>query len=515
MDTLLRDFKGAYRLLVNSPGFTVLAVLTLALGIGANTTIFSWVNSTLLNPIPGLAHTGNIVTMSRGDDADRASPPLSYLDYRDIAERNRSFSGLMGYHDEWVALTGDAQPERIYGVLATSNYFDVLGLQPMIGRGFQPGEERNPEAAPVAVISYDLWRTRFASDPAVLSKTIEINRRPYAIIGVAPPRFQGAKSGLRADLWIPLSMSKSVWGIEQLAARDNFWLNVSGRLKPGVSLPQAEQEMNLLMRQIATDHPEEHKDSIRITLHPLWRSPIGANRTLLGSLSTLMALAGTVLLLACANVANLFLVRASGRRRELAIRQAIGASRWQLVRQLMVESLLLGLAGGLAALLLTSWTSGLFRHFIPQIDVPVSLNAEVDRAVLLTTLVVSVLTGLLFGILPALRVSRIYPAAVLKEGGSVAGGVHKSRLASAMVVMQVALSVLLLICAGLFVRSLQHARQVHPGFERDNVLLVSIDLLSAGYSRADGREFQRQLLARLEELPGVESASAADAVPLS
>ncbi len=515
METLIKDLRYGIRMLTKNPGFTLIAVLTLGLGIGANTTIFSWINSTLLNPIPGLTRTNGMVTIVRGENSDNPSPPLSYLDYVDLRERNQSFSGLMAYHDDWMALTGNGQPERIYGALTTANYFEVLGVRPFLGRGFQLHEERNHGGAAVVVISYGLWETRFSGDRSLLGKRLEINRHAYTIVGVAPPFFQGAKTGLRADVWIPVSMDTMVWRNEQLRDRDNFWLNVLGRLKPDVTRQKAQEELNILMRQIASQYPDAHKDSIRITLAPLWRSPIGANSVLYIFLPMLMAIAGVVLLLACANVANLLLVRSVGRRREIAIRLSMGASRWQLVRQLLVESLLLALLGGGAALFLTTFTSDLFTYFIPPINVPLAFNIQMDRTVLLVTFLFSILTGVIFGMLPALRSSHLSPAAVLKEeAGSIFGALHKSRLASMLVVAQISLSMLLLICAGLFIRSLQQARRVDPGFDPNQVLLVSFDLLPAGFSTDDGREFDRQLLVRLGMLPGVESATLADSVPL-
>ncbi len=515
MDTLIKDLRYGIRMLAKNPGFTLIAVLTLGLGIGANTTIFSWINSTLLNPIPGLTHTNSLISIVRGEDEKNPSPPLSYLDYVDLRERNKSFSGLMAFHDDWMALTGAGQPERIYGALTSANYFEVLGVQPFLGRGFQPEEEKKPAIAPVVVISYGLWQSRFSGDHTVLGRTLEINRHPYTIVGVTPPLFQGAKSGLRTDLWIPVSCDTFVWRIEQLRDRDNVWLNVFGRLKPGVALQPAQQEMNHLMRQIASQYPETHKDSIQIHLVQLWRSPIGANSFLYVFLPTLQAIAAVVLLLACANVANLLLVRSVGRQRELAIRLSMGASRWQLVRQLLLESLLLALLGGGAALLLTLFTSGLFLYFLPPVNVPLGFNIQIDWTVLQATMLFSVLTGIIFGTLPALRASRLSPAAVLKEEvGSISGSLRKSRLANTLVVAQITLSMLLLICAGLFIRSLQQAQRINPGFDPNRVLLVHFDLLPAGYSTAEGREFDRQMLARIENLPGVESATLADSVPL-
>ena len=519
MGTLSQDLRYGWRMLLKNPGFTAIAVLTLALGIGATSTIFSWINSTLLDPIPGVAHTGDLVTVMRGERTESPVPPFSYLDYVDLRERNHSLSGLMGYFDDAVALTGTGRPERLWGTVASTNYFDVLGVRPILGRGFLPEEEKAPGTAPVVVISYGLWQSRFGGSLSAIGKRIEINRHPYEIVGVAPRGFGGAKTGLPSDVWIPLTMDKAVFGGDRMFDRKTFWLNVLGRLRPGVDRRQAERDLNLAMRQIVEQYPAEHinKGSNEITLDPLWRSPFGANVYLYASLPILLAIAAVVLLLACANVANLLLVRSVTRRREIAIRQSMGANRWRLMRQLLLESLLLALAGGGIAILITSWTAETFAGFIPPTNSPIYLNGRMNGTVIVATLVMSILTSTIFGILPALRSSSsAAPHTVLSEESTRgSGGFHKARLLSGLVAAQVALSFLLLICAGLFVRSLQNAQKVDPGFDPNNVLLASYELRPVGYSQAEGVRFHEQLLAKLGAIPGVESATLSDWVPLS
>jgi predicted permease len=518
MQDLIRDARYGVRVLASKPGLPALAVLTLALGIAANSTIFSWINSTLLTPIPGVTHTSNLVTVMRGERSDHPTPPFSYLDYRDLRDSNRSFSGLLAYHHEWASLTGAGKPERIYAVLTSTNYFDVLGIRPIVGRGFVPEEEREVEgSAAVAVISYDLWQSHFAGDRSIIDRKIQINRYPYTIVGVAPPGFNGCMPGLRGDVWIPLVMARLVWGFGgTLDDRGDFWLNALGRLRPGIDSRQAEGELNLLMQRIAEHFPERHQGPNQISLDPLWRSPFGANVYLSATLPMLLGLAGMLLLLACANVANLLLVRSVTRRREIAIRLSVGASRGRLVRQLMVESLLLGLAGGVLAVFITTWTAGTFTAFVPSTTLPLKLNGHTDHTVVVVTLAIAIVTAVVFGILPALRSSNVAPVTVLKEeAGSVSGGLHRSRLASALVVVQIGLSVLLLVCAGLFTRSLQNAQRSDPGFDPDHMLLESFELRPSGYSRLQGIEFDRQLLAKIETLPGVESVALADFSPLS
>ena len=516
MGVLFQDVRYGLRMLAKSPGFTAIVVLTLALGIGANSTIFSWINSTLLNPIPGVAHTSDLVTVMRGERSEHPTPPFSYLDYADLRDHNQSLSSLLAYHDDFMSLTGTDKPERIYGALTSANYFDVLGVRPILGRGFLPAEEQRRGGASVAVISEDMWRARFGSDRSIIGRTIQINRRLYTIVGVAPPDFQGCKTGLRTDVWIPLGMDPFVWGPNRPEDRGAFWLQVLGKLKPGVDRRQAEGELNLLMQQIIENSRNVDRGPSQITLDPLWRSPFGANVYMYKTLPMLLALAAVLLLLACANVANLLLVRSVTRRREMALRLALGASRWRLLRQLMVESVLLALAGGGVAMLLTTWTAGTFAAFVPPSSLPFTLNGHADRTVLLVTMVVAILSAMIFGILPGLRTSSLEPITVLKEeAGSMSSGIHKSRLSRALVVVQISLSLLLLISAGLFARSLRNAQRLDPGFDPNHVLLASYELGPAGYSEAQGIAFHRQLLSKLEALPGVESVTLADFSPLS
>jgi predicted permease len=515
MTSFWQDVRYSLRMIAKAPGFALIAILTLALGIGANTTIFSWINSTLLNPIPGLASPSEVVSLSLGRGSDNPFP-FTYPDYEAMRDGQQSFVGITAGNVTPMSLTGKGKPERVWGMVASANYFDVLGVRPILGRGFLPVEDEKPGGAPVAVISYRMWQTHFGANPGVVGQTIEINQHPYTIVGVAPAVFQGSQTGLRSEIWIPIMMEgQLVPQGDLLHDHHYFWLFMLGRLKPGVVPEQAQEEMTVLLKREVKNYPEEHRGHDSVTVYPLWRSPFGANQFLSTLLPMLMTIAGLVLLLACANVANLMLVRSVARRREIAIRMSLGASRWRLVRQLLVESLALALAGGVVALLITFWTAGTFMKFIPATDFPISLGIRVDRAVLLATFVISVLTGVIFGILPALRSSSEAPVAVLKEDtGSASGGLRKARLASGLVVAQISLSLLLLICAGLFIRSFMSAQQINPGFNSHNVLIASYDLFTAGYSDASGAEFDRQLVTKLEALPGIQSVALASRVPL-
>jgi predicted permease len=515
---LLQDLRYALRQLRKAPGFTLTAVLTLALGIGACSTIGTWIRSTLFDPIPAVSQTSQMITIMRGDRNEHPTPPFSYPDYVELRDHAQSLSGLLGYHDDFMAITGAGKPERIYGALTSANYFEVLGVRPILGQTLLSSQANERAGVAEAVLSYVLWQNRFASDPSILGKTIEINLHPYTIVGVAPKGFQGCKSGLRTDIWIPLGMARQVWGWgwNPTGDRGVSWLNVLGVMNPGVDRRQADNELNLLMQRIVDQYPTSHQGANQISSDPLWRSPFGANVYLYGTLPILLALAAVLLLLACANVANLLLVRSVSRRREFAIRLSMGASRWRLVRQLMIENLLVALAGGSVALILTMWTAKGLAAFLPATTLPLAINASLDSKVLLATILVSMLTAILSGVVPALRASALDPVNALKdEALSTSGGLQKSRLAAGLVVAQVALSLLLLTCAGLFVRSLDNAQKSDPGFDPNHVLVASFDLSPLGYSDETGIEFHRQLLVRLNALPGVESATLADFSPLS
>jgi len=515
MTSFWQDVRYSLRMIAKAPGFAMIAILTLALGIGANTTIFSWINSALLNPVPGLASPSEVVALTLSKPGDNPFP-FTYPDVEAVRDGQQSFTGITACNFALMSLTGKGKTERVWGMVASANYFDVLGVRPMLGRGFLPAEDEKPGGAPVAMISDRLWQTHFGANPDIVGQAIEINQHPYTIVGVTPAVFQGSQTGVRTEIWVPIMMEEQlVPQGDLLHDHHYFWLLAFGRLKSGVAPEQAQEEMTLRLKREAKNYPEEHKGHDSVTVYPLWRNPFGLNYFLSTLLPMLMAIAGLVLLLACANVANLMLVRSMVRRREIAIRISLGASRWRLVRQLLVESLILALAGGVIALLITSWTAGTLMKFIPKTDFPVSLGIAVNRAVLLATLVISVLTGVIFGILPALRASGAAPVAVLKEDkGSASGGLRKARLASGLVVAQISLSLLLLICAGLFIRSFMSAQQINPGFNSHSVLIASYDLFTAGYSNASGAEFDRQLVAKLEALPGIQSVALSDRVPL-
>jgi len=513
LEQLGRDLRYAFRQLRKSPGFTITAIAMLAVAICANSTVFSWIDGTMLRPIPGARDTGALVSLQRGVRNLSPTPPFSYLDYRDLREQNHTLDGILAYHHDWITLTGGAQPERVYIANVSANYFDVLGIQPMLGRFFLPEEESHP-AIPSVVLGYSLWKTRYAADPAIVGKAIEIARHPVTVIGVAPEGVTGAMPGLREDLWVTLDPLGTE--VRRMTNRGAVWLNVIGRLRSGVSRGQAAQDLDTVMRHLVAAYPDEHLGDNQITLDPMWCSPFGANGYVASTLPILLAFAAVVLLLTCANVATLALVRFVSRRRELAIRQSLGANRMQLVRQMVMEGVVLSIVAGAVALVLTSWTSKTFEWFFPANSNPLILNGSMDHKVVIGIAVFSLLAGLLCGALPAWRSSHAPAAEVLKaESASVSGGSRNRKLLSALVVAQIALSLPLLLCSALFLRTLRNLAVANPGFEQDHVLTASVGTNIVGYSPDEERLIRHKILDRVSALPGAKVASFTDWVPMT
>src|ERR1700747_1696558 len=499
LEQLGRDFRYALRQLRKSPGFSMTATAMLAVAICANSTVFSWIDGTMLRPIPGARDTGDLVSLQRGERNFSPTPPFSYLDYRDLREQNHTFAGILAYHHDWIALTGNAQPERVYIANVSANYFDVLGIKPLLGRFFLPEEESR--AVPNVVLGYSLWKTRYAEDPAIVGKSIEVARHPVTVIGVAPEGFVGAMPGIRQDLWVTLDpLGTDVWRMTHRSG-GAVWLNVIGRLRPGVSRGQAAQDLDTVMHNIVAAFPDDHLGENPITLDPMWRSPFGANGYMAATLPILLAFAAVVLLLTSANVATLTLVRFVSRRRELAIRQSLGANRLQLVRQMVLEGVLLSIVAGAVALVLTSWTSKTFAWFFPANSNPLILNGSMDHKVVIGIAVSSLLVGLLCGALPAWRSSHAPAVEVLKaESASISSGSRNRKLLSGLVVAQIALSLPLLLCSGLFLRTLRNLAGANPGFEQDHILTASVGLNIAGYSHDEEQVIRHKILDRVSAL---------------
>ncbi len=517
LEQLGRDIRYALRQLRKSPGFTITATSMLAVAICANSTVFSWIDGTMLRPIPGAHDTGDLVSLQRGERNFSPTPPFSYLDYRDLRDQNRSLTGLLAYHSDWITVTRTGgTPERIYIGNVSANFFDVLGVKPLLGRFFLPEEETRPDAVPYVVLGYSLWKTRYAGDPEIVGKAIEIARHPVTVIGVAPEGFTGAAPGLRDDAWLTLNpLGTNEYRLTHRSG-GAVWLIVIGRLRPGVSRDQAAQDLDMRMHHIVAAYPDDHLGDNRITLDPMWRSPFGANGYMAATLPILLAFAAVVLLLTSANVATLTLVRFVSRRRELAIRQSLGAKRVQLVRQMVLEGVVLSIVAGAVALVLTSWTSKTFAWFFPANSIPLVLNGNMDVKVVSGIAALSLLAGILCGAVPAWRSSHAPAIEVLKaESASISGGSRNRKLLSALVVAQIALSLPLLLCSGLFLQTLRNLAHANPGFEQDHILTATVGLNIAGYSNDEERVIRHKILDRVSALPGVKVASLTDWIPMT
>jgi predicted permease len=514
MQTLLQDVRYAGRSLAARPGFTAVAILMLALGIGANATIFSWVNSVLLNPLPGAARPGSLVQLSylfKGD----VLTSFSFPDYQDLTRGAKLVEGMAGREDLSVGVVIDRDAERAWSEVVTANFFDVLGVPMTLGRGFI-ASENTPGTPASVVLSHAYWTGRFNADPNAIGRVIKVNAQPFTIVGVASEGFFGGESGLAFDLWLPIGAQPVVMsGGNRLDQRGNRWMTVLGRLAPGVSPEQGTAELNAIldgMRQ-AFASQNRYIDQ-RIALFTIDRSPTGGVAVLRPVLLILMAVAALVLLIACANLAGLLLARASARQREIAIRLSMGAGRWRIMQQLLVEGTLLAGLGSVAALVALRWTSGLLIGFAPPSELPIQLNVEIDARVLWFTAALAVGTVLLFALAPAMQAAPTDLSGTLRDASLAGRGFGRHRLRRGLVITQVALSVVLLVGAGLCIRSLQAAARMTPGFDATNVTVGWLDLFSAGYTAQEGRAFYARALEQVRAVPGVESASISRRIPL-
>jgi predicted permease len=522
MQTLIQDLRYGARMLWKQPGFTLIVALTLSLGIGANGLIFSLVNALLLRPLP-VEKPEELAAVYTSDFSSGDFGGTSYPDYVDFRDRNRVFTGLAAYlPPQPLSLNIDGANERMFGEIVSGNYFSTLGITPSLGRGFLAEEDRTPGERAVAVISHKLWQTRFGGDPATVGRSVNINGHPFTIVGVGPENFTGMLRGFAVDWWIPAMMMKEAApGSDNLTHRSSRGFLALGRLKPCVTIQQAQSDFNSIAAQLYKEWPGHWENirrqgrSISVTPESDARLMPGMRMPIVIFMALLMTVAGLVLLIACANIANLLLARATARRKEIAIRLALGAGRRRLIRQLLTESVALALLGGGAGLLLAGWAADLLMAFKPPLPLPVELDLRGDWRVYGFMVGLSLLTGIVFGLTPALAASRPDIIASLKDetGAAITGG-RTGRLRGSLVVTQVAVSLPLLICAGLFLRSLGNASAIDPGFDADNLLAMSMDLQLQGYDEAKGRDFTDQLLERVRSLPGVVSASMTDQLPL-
>ena len=514
-ETAWQDVRYGLRLLRRSPLFTVTAALSLAIGIGANTTIFSIASALLLRPLPGVADAGRLVDIGRtqdGKDFDNSS----YPNFRDIRARVTTLADVYAIklESQPMGLGGENGAERIYGSMVSANYFSVLGTRPHAGRLLLDGDDEGaPGSHAVMVISYELWQRRFAGSPDTVGRTVPLNGHPFAIVGIAPPGFQGT-TVLRSDAWVPISatpLASPRRSASLLTSRESVWLLMGGRLKPGVTVAQANAELSSIGATLQREYPRENRGK---GLKAISSSTIpGSIDLFAGFLGLLMAIVGLVLLIACVNLSGMMLARAAGRTREIAVRQAIGASRWRLARQLLTETAILFAGGALLGILLSQFLRRLLMAVLPQLPVPVGIEMPTDLRVLAFAIGLSLAAAVISGLAPALQASRPDLVPALKAAGHGAIG-GRLRLRSAFLVAQVSMSLLLVLTAGLFMRALGHAASIHPGFEQANVDVVMFDLSLAQYNETTGPVFAKDLVARVAARPGVQSAAFVTDLPL-
>ena len=510
MGTLLKDLRYGFRMLVKTPAFTIVAVLSLALGIGANTTVFSLLDAVMLRSLP-VQHPEQIVEVATVLPGDSPHYDFSYPLYAGLRDHNQSLSGLIAYSTANFGLAAADRAERIRGELVSANYFSVLGVRPTIGSAFAPSDEA-PGAPRAALISDALWNRVFNRDPNVLNKTITLNGRSFSVVGVAPQRFSGMLRGMPTDVWVTLPHNADFEATPKLLSSANLsWLSLAGRLKPGVTIQQAQTHLTSLLPGVSPPEAGEiGNQTVALT------EAAGGNSAYVADLSrpvTLLFLAvALILAIACANVASLLLARARTRGKEIGVRLALGATRFRIVRQLLTESLLLSVAGGALGLLLTFWTSGLVSGFLTTTDDPLSLEITPNLRVLIFTLVVSVATVLLFGVVPALKASRIDLVPTLKDADATSFRRGPS-LQHLLVITQVALSLLLLAGAGLFLRSLWKLQGIDKGFTGSNVMAYSLNMDLQGYDKGRGANFYASALENLSAVPGIESVTLASSLP--
>src|ERR1700687_616231 len=516
IETTFQDLRFGFRMLRRSPGFSILAILCLTLGIGANAAVFSWVEGILFRPYPAVTHQEQLFALT---GTARGEPELtSWPDILDLQRSCTLIDSFIVTKIMGTSLSIGDRAEVTTGSIVSANYFDAIGVHPILGRGFEPGEDTGRNAHPVTVISYHLWQSRFNPDPAIIGKTQRLNGIEHTIVGVAPEGFLGTFVGWGMQFWVPASMEETFEGggykLEDRGAR---WIEAYVRLKPGVTLEQAQQEMSAVAKRLEIDFPATNRGR-GIKLWPLWQTPFNNAGTLLPTLGIMLAVVVFVLLIACANVGNLLLVRSFARRHEMTVRVAVGADRSRLLQQLVVEGLILSALAATGGLLVAHWCRhALVLLFPARAGVAMYLPGEIDLRVLALSAGVCLISTLLLGLVPAIQTRKIDLASALKSemSGVVGGGHGKSWIRSGLVVVQVSLSFLLLVGAGLLTQSLKRVRSASPGFSTQGVLFTAVDLRSAGYDPQRAKNFQDDLLERIQALLGVESAAFARGTPLS
>jgi macrolide transport system ATP-binding/permease protein len=518
MADLLLDVRYGCRMLWRSPGFSLLAILCLTLGMGANAAVFSWIEGILLRPYPLVVDQERLLAVT---GTDRASSPgrddVSWPDWLDLQRGSTLVDAFIAEKITGTTLNIGDRAERATGSMVSANYFDAIGVHPIFGRGFEPGEDVGRGAHPVTVISYQMWRNRFHGDPDIIGKTQVLNGLPHTIVGVAPEGFFGTFVGYAFQFWVPASMQPQFdAGVYKLEDRGARWIEGYVRLKPGVTRQQAQAELSAIAARLEAEHPDTNRGR-GVRLYPLWQTPFNNAGALLPTLAVALVVVFAVLLIACANVGNLLLVRAFARHQEMTIRLSVGAGRWRLVKQLLTEGAILSVIAGTGGLVVANWLRNALALLTPpRGGVLLRLPGDLDWRVLALSGGVCITSTLLFGMVPALLTSNVDLAGALRsESGGVVGAHRRAWVRSALVVMQVSLSVVLLIGAALLIKSMQAVRNASPGFAADEVVTTWVDLFTAGYTPARARVFQDELIDRLQAMSGVTLAAFSRSTPFS
>ena len=518
---MMTDIRFAVRMMIKTPGFSVVALIAIALGLGVNTSIFGVINTLVMRPLP-VGHSQQLVQLFTTDPHLQGRAPTSYLNFVDYAQENTVFSGLAAYTFAPMGMTRGTETLNVLGQLVSGNYFEVLQVQPILGRSFLPEEDTSPNGHPVAVLNYNFWR-KLGADPAVIGSLVTLNGRPFTVIGVAPRAFTGIDVGVAPDVWVPMAMHGWVrpGGDDWFQNRRALLLSVVGRLRPGVTVSQAESQLQTIARRLEQAYPDVNKERTVsvVTAEKAKSQGLGGpnNENATASISLLLLVsAGAILLIACANVANLLLARATTRERELAVRLALGAGRGRIVRQLLTESVLLALIGGLIGIVLAYWFGDILLALLPATPFPLVLDPQPDVRVVAVALLLAVFSGVIFGLAPAWHTGRWDLSRSLRERTSAIGGGAASRwsLRNLLVIAQIAMSLLLLIGSALFLKAFHNAQAINPGFRTDNLAIVTVDPGLAGYDKIHGAQVARDILEQVRRYPQVRTADLGDWLPL-
>jgi macrolide transport system ATP-binding/permease protein len=518
MQTFLQDLRFGFRMLRRSPGFSILAILCLTLGIGTNAAVLSWIEGILIRPYPLVAHQNRMFALNATTRGESGYTGLSYPEFLDYERNSTLFESFILDKITATTLSVGDRAERASGAIVSANYFDALGVRPILGRGFSPEEGEGRNAHPVTVIGYQTWKDRYGGDQNIIGRTQNLNGVQHTIIGVAPEKFHGTFIGYSFSFWVPVSMQETFdtpgYKLEDRGAR---WIEGYAFLKPGVTRQQADAELHAISQRLEKDYPETNRGH-DLSLSPLWRTPFNQAGNMTSTLAITMAVVFFVLLIACANVSNLLLARSLLRRHEITMRLALGAGRRRLIRQLFTEGLILSVIAAVGGIAVAYWCrNALVLSFpSPAAGIVIDLPGQVDWRVLVASVVICIGATMLFALMPAIHASHIDLSGALKtDGGGVVAGSNRSRLRSALVLIQVSLSFVLLAGTGLLLQSLQRMQKTSPGFSTDVIIVSRADLVSAGYNLERAKAFDTQLLDRVRGIPGVESATLSRLIPFS